>query len=353
MHHAIAGKTFDTLLHVPGLALPTRIVQGVHDAITNSVYSAVRFGGGAALTVAGIVEQHLADSAREPSGAELSLRSVLNAAVGDSLHAAGSALALGMGFHTPSAPLSAQAIGGLGERLCVFVHGLACDEQSWLQPNEAWGQDTASNYGVLLARELGIASIYLRYNTGLAIADNAAQLARELDELARAAPQVRELVLIGHSMGGLVARSAHAAASAQGLAWVRRSTMLICLGSPHQGAPLSKLGHAVAGALGVSNITQPLGRIANVRSQGIKDLRHGIAGVAPKGLALRFIAGSLADETDGLVGKLLGDGLVRSASASDEGLSGDVQRVELAGLGHMALLNHPRVYTVLRGWMAA
>jgi hypothetical protein len=363
MHHAIAGKTFDNLQRFPGLATPTRIVRGVHDAITNSVYAAVRFGGGTALTLAGEVERRVLDPERAPRGAELSLRSVLNAAIGDMLQTSGSTLAVSMGFHSahPPLPLTVEALAGLGRRLCVFVHGLACDEQSWLRPCEAWGDDT-SDYGLRLARELGMASVYLRYNTGLPIAENGRQLAFQLEQLMREAPQVRELVLIGHSMGGLVARSARSVAVEQGLAWSEHAPMLICLGSPHQGAPLEKLGYAVAGGLAISNLTEPLGRIANLRSKGIKDLRHGVAGqdrvasTLPDGLALRFIAGSLADEAGGLanalVGKLLGDGLVRSASASDEGLNGDVQRVELAGLGHMALLNHPRVYAVLRGWLS-
>jgi hypothetical protein len=172
---------------------------------------------------------------------------------------------------------------------------------------------------------------------------------------------VKELVLVGHSMGGLVARSAHAAALARGLKWPERSTLLICLGSPHQGAPLEKIGHLAEAALGLSTVTKPLGRIAKARSRGIKDLRHGVAGQAasttPRGLALRLVAGSLADESSHPVtawfGDLIGDGLVRSSSATDAGLSGDVQRVELAGLGHMALLNHPRVYALLRGWLGA
>jgi len=50
---------------------------------------------------------------------------------------------------------------------------------------------------------------------------------------------------------------------------------------------------------------------------------------------------------------VLGDGLVTTTSASDAGLTGDVQRVELAGLGHMALLNHPRVYALIHDWLAA
>jgi hypothetical protein len=71
--------------------------------------------------------------------------------------------------------------------------------------------------------------------------------------------------------------------------------------------------------------------------------------------ALRLVFGTLGDEADAgmgsLIGKLLGDGLVRPGSASDAGLDGDVERVELAGLGHMSLLNHPRVYAALRRWL--
>ena len=67
------------------------------------------------------------------------------------------------------------------------------------------------------------------------------------------------------------------------------------------------------------------------------------------------MVGGLADESSSAVGqamgRLLGDGLVSRHSAADDGLVGDVQRVELRGLGHMALLNHPRVYAALRGWL--
>jgi pimeloyl-ACP methyl ester carboxylesterase len=368
MHHAIADKTFDALQLVPGLALPARIVQGAHDAITHSVYAAVRHGGGALLSIAGEVERHSVNPDRSPQGAELAIRSALNAAFGDALLASGSTLAVNMGFHTESEPiaLTPEALAGLGERVCVFIHGLGCDEQSWLHPGDAWKgshwADRPSSYGALLADELGISAIYLRYNTGLAIADNAIALAAQLEQLLQAAPpHLRELVLVGHSMGGLVARSAHAVGVGQGMKWPARSSLMICLGTPHQGAPLEKIGALAEAALGVAKVTQPLGRVAKSRSRGIKDLRHGLAGrpaAAPaSGLALRLVAGSLADASgqafDALVGKLLGDGLVRAASATDDGLTGDVQRVELAGLGHMALLNHPRVYVLLRGWLGA
>jgi pimeloyl-ACP methyl ester carboxylesterase len=373
MHEAIADKTFSSLQRVPGLVMPTRIVQGMHDAISQGVYAAVRHGGAAALALAGGVERMTSDSSRQAQGKELALRSALNGVMGDQLAASSSALAVQMALFTEAGPLAlpSVALAHFPKRVCVFIHGLACDEQSWNLRSEGWGTSPWATlltsgapvrYGTLLHDELGIGSLYLRYNTGLAIEQNARQLAALLAQLARAAPQVNAWLLVGHSMGGLVARAALEHGRAEGLAWASRSPMLICLGSPHQGAPLEKIGHVISLALGVSKVTKPLGRIANARSQGVKDLRHGLKGrgaarVLPAALALRFVSATLGDEADALfgpmIGKLFGDGLVRASSASDDGLGGDVQRVELKGLGHMALLNHPRVYAVLREWLGA
>ncbi|HEX3138782.1 MAG TPA: alpha/beta fold hydrolase [Rhizobacter sp.] len=364
MHNAISGKTFDALQRVPGLSVPARLVQGAHDAITTGVYAAVRHGTGALMSLAGDAERFLVNPAHQPQGRELAFLSALNAAAGDALAQAGSPLAVQMGFHTQgeTLELTRTALAGLKPRVCVFVHGLACDEQSWsLFPDawrgSAWEREGAS-YGSVLASELGIDAIYLRYNTGLAIDDNAHQLCGLLGELTESAPQLREIALVGHSMGGLVARRACERRDEASIAWRRLVRTVVCLGSPHQGAPLEKLGHFVASALSLSNMTQPLGTLANVRSRGIKDLRHGLRGKKrePESPALRLVAGSLADEFDAtmgpMVGSMLGDGLVTTTSAADASLAGDVQRVELAGLGHMALLNHPRVYALIRDWLA-
>jgi pimeloyl-ACP methyl ester carboxylesterase len=365
MHNAISGKTFDALLKVPGLSIPIRLVQGAHDAITTGVYAAVRHGTGAFMSLAGDAERFLVDPARQPAGRELAFRSALNAAAGDALAQAGSPLAVQMGFHARGEPLglTPTELAALKARACVFIHGLACDEQSWSLYPDAWRGSPwdreAPSYGSVLESELDISAIHLRYNTGLAIDDNAHELAGLLARLTELAPQVREIALVGHSMGGLVARRACERQDEADIAWRRLVRTVICLGSPHQGAPLEKLGHFVAAALNLSNVTQPLGSIANVRSRGIKDLRHGLRGKKrqPEAPALRLVAGSLADESDAMmgpmVGSMLGDGLVTTTSASDASLTGDVQRVELAGLGHMALLNHPRVYALIRDWLAA
>ena len=181
-----------------------------------------------------------------------------------------------------------------------------------------------------------------------------------LEHAALAAPQVEQWVLIGHSMGGLVARRAHEIAATEALRWAQHTPMIVCLGSPHQGAALEKLGHALSVALDATEVTKPLARVANARSRGVKDMRRGLKGSATPSaapLALRLIFATLGDASNSVIGPLLGqvfgDGLVRARSAADDGLTGDVQRVELAGLGHMGLLNHPRVYAEIRRWLGA
>jgi len=377
MHQAISGNAFDSLGLVPGLSVPTRLVQSVHDAIAQGVYAAVRHGGAAVLSIAGGVERIASDAERIPGEKERVLRGALNGAFGDALAASGSALAVQMGLHDRRGPLplTDAAMASLRPRVCIFVHGLACDEQSWRLRTDAWAASPWADvlregdpiqYGALLEREPGleppISAVWLRYNSGLAIDQNAQQLAELIDRLAQAAPQVDDWLLIGHSMGGLVARRAQALAAEQGRAWSRKVPMIVCLGSPHQGAPLAKFGRVATAALAVSEVTRPLARIVNARSRGIKDLQLGLKGsttdrTGARAPALRLVFATLGDEAGGglgaMVGSLVGDGLVRGGSAADDGLTGDVQRVELAGLGHMGLLNHPRVYAVIRDWIAA
>jgi pimeloyl-ACP methyl ester carboxylesterase len=358
MHLAISSKTFDALAHVPGVSVPAAWVRTAHDAITHGVYSAVRHGGKAALSAAGVAEHLLVDADALPRPAHRVGISALNGVFGDALAQAGNTLAVRMSLHQHGAELALtpEVLGDLKPRVAVFIHGLACDETSWL----VTGAEENSDYGSTLERDLGMSAIYLRYNTGLAVYDNAQALSDMLERLVQNAPaRVRELTLIGHSMGGLVARRACALASTSNATWQRRVGSIICLGTPHQGSGWEKLGHVAAAALNVSRVTQPLARLANARSQGIQDLRCGLKTKAVFELTseppLRLITGSLSDDTSSLIGKfagaVLGDGLVAEQSAADDGLTGDVQRLHLPGVGHMALLHDTRVDAALRGWL--
>ena len=138
--------------------------------------------------------------------------------------------------------------------------------------------------------------------------------------------------------------------------WPGTTRMLVCLGSPHLGSPLERLGHLAHSLLDRTAITAPLGKIAGARSQGIKDLRHG-PGTPERAhsptIAYRFLGASLAGDTDHPLGNWLGDGLVPLASATGHAIDGDVETASLGNLGHMALVTDTRVYRQIRDWLAA
>src|SRR5690349_9768270 len=78
-------------------------------------------------------------------------------------------------------------------------------------------------------------------------------------------------------MGGLVIRSACHYADTLDHQWIARTRRAIYLGSPHLGAPLEKGGHLVSVALAAipNPVVKLTGTLANLRSAGVKDLRHG------------------------------------------------------------------------------
>ena len=76
-------------------------------------------------------------------------------------------------------------------------------------------------------------------------------------------------------MGGLVSRSACHYAEVAGHAWRRKLGKLLCLGSPHHGAPFERGGHWVDVLLGVSRYAAPLARLGQIRSAGVTDMRFG------------------------------------------------------------------------------
>ena len=357
MHQAIAGKSFSVLTQIPLLSGPASIAQAVHDAIAGGVYAAIRHGSGAVLGTAAMIERTLpADSGDGlPGRTASSLRSALNAAFGDHLSGIGNVLAIDMGIYVDGrlVPLDGNALDlafpGGGGRLSLFIHGLAFDEHCW----EA-GHESEVDLGRQLATEFGYTPLYLRYNTGLPIADNGTRLAALLEQLIAVWPeQVSELLLVGHSMGGLIARCACEVAAESDFYWPQVTSMLVCLGSPHLGSPVERLGHAANTALGMSKITAPLGKIAAARSQGVKDLRHGPGAnpAAPHGIAFRFLGSTLTDDIDHPLAEWLGDGLVTLGSATEHPLVGDIKSARLGGIAHMALLTEPRVYAQVAGWL--
>jgi pimeloyl-ACP methyl ester carboxylesterase len=263
-------------------------------------------------------------------------------------------------------------------RLAVFVHGLCETDDAWRFAPLGRRDATRVTYGSRLRRDLGYTPVYVRYNTGLHVSDSGRRLSRLLDELAESWPQpVEEIALVGHSMGGLVARSACHAGHEANARWVDRLRHVFCLGTPHLGAPLEKAANVAGWALARLPETRPLARLVNGRSAGIKDLRFGSCVEADwcdcdpdeflkdrcqnvpflETATYYFVGATLAQRPDDPLGVLLGDLLVRYPSASGSGPRRRIpfeidNGLHLGGLNHFDLLNHPSVYEQLSKWLA-
>jgi len=298
MHRAIAAR---------GLGA----VGEVQSALAAPVYATIRAGvalGGA------IAETALHGSTRSlPVG----LTGVLNGAVGDRLATDYPALAT---------RLQAVVDGPLDGHVVVFLHGLVHTELHWGHRD--------------VAEEIGASALHVRYNSGLDIATNGRDLAALLENLVSEHPITR-LSLVGHSMGGLVARAAVHEALGDGHSWLPLLRDVVCLGSPHLGSPVERGAAAMSWLLGAFPESAPLGALVDRRSAGIKDLAHGAPYTAAPLVRQHFLAATIAEDPTGVPGRLVGDLLVSTASATDAAQEAD--RHVLGGLSHLALLHDPRV----------
>ncbi len=202
------------------------------------------------------------------------LLAILNGVMGDHLAQTGNPLALPMRFRHQGEALQIERDAlrrsalRPGNKLLVQVHGLCMNDLDWLRA----GHD----HGAALARELGYTPIHLHYNSGRRISANGRDFADALETLLDEWPvAVEELVILGHSMGGLVARSACHYAQQAEHAWLDSLRSLVCLGTPHHGAPLERAGNGFNAWLGASPYTAPFTRLGRIRSAGVQDLRHG------------------------------------------------------------------------------
>ena len=339
--------------------------RGITGLVYRSVHGGVRLvGQGIDLGLAPLV-------ALLPEGESTPVRDAFVAAVngvfGDYLVRTGNPLAIEMDLRYHDRPLDlenpSEAFGDGQDsrpsgRILVMVHGLCLNDRHWLRE----GHD----HGAALAADLRHTPLYVRYNTGLHIGDNGRDLAEMLETLVRNWPRpVDELVILGHSMGGLVARSAFHHAREAGHEWPSRLRRLFFLGTPHHGSPLERGGHRLDYVLEVSPYSAPFTRIGRMRSAGITDLRHGTITRGghehvplPAGVRCYALAATLGARRGLLGERLVGDGLVPLDSAlGRHARSGhtlhfpkDRQWVGY-GMGHLELMSRPEVYSQLHAWM--
>src|SRR5690349_21226443 len=275
VHEAVARRAFRA---VGQASEPTRVI---HDGIASAVYGTLRLAGEAAGAAAGRAAAAVSGGGEvlERSTSGRFAKAAINALVGDQLEERGSEVCVEMAVRARArdVPLAPRAIAAAFPdatgRLALFVHGLGEDERAWRLRAAAQGGAT---YGSRLRADLGFTPVYLRYHTGLHISENGRRLSALIEMLAARWPvPLDEILVVGHSMGGLVARSAcHHAATAPH-AWLGRVHDLVFLGSPHLGAPLEKAVNVGSWGLALAAESRPFAEVLNTRSAGIKDLRFG------------------------------------------------------------------------------
>jgi pimeloyl-ACP methyl ester carboxylesterase len=355
VHRAIADRAF-------GAAGPgARGSKLLHDAIAGSVYATVRGAAAAAgLAADAVLARRAAPTGRmlstTPRGAVL--LGAVNGLIGDALERDGSDLQQRMSVRAAGQAVPPAAFSDAGRRLAIFVHGL-------FESELAWRFGGGESYGERLARDAGYTPVYVRYNSGRHISENGRSLA---DLLAGWPGEIEEIALVGHSMGGLVARSACHQASERGDAWVSRVGHVVTLGSPHRGAPLEHAVQFTVAALGVVPETRPLAAFLRRRSAGIRDMRRGsvveedwrdrdpdaLRAAACREVPLLagathcFVAATVTESPRHPIGRVVGDWLVLEPSATYRAQ----EALHVGGAHHLALLNHPQVYERLREWLA-
>jgi pimeloyl-ACP methyl ester carboxylesterase len=382
VHTAVAGRLF-------GLAgkhaAPIRLM---HDGIAAIAYGSTKLGAKYLPPVAGLlaatVHEPTAGSAHDvPRG-----RFVLGAISGlwgDRIADEQASLAPQLRMRIHGGPLrrvpanlaaDAAEAGSATGRIVVFLHGLCETDMCWsFAAEKRWGDRTCT-YGSLLRDADGWTPLYLNCNTGVHISDNGLELAEQLEELIEVWPvEVTEIALVGHSLGGLIARSAAHQGDKLGHAWVKPLRHVVGLGTPHLGAPLERFTNWGTHRLARLPETQPFATWLNRRSVGIKDLRYGATieddwvGFDPDelltdrctpatllpGVAYSVASATLSRDPEGLFAH---DLLVQHGSAHGVGAVRSIpfdhdRTFHLGGRKHhFDLLADAAVYEQLRNWLA-
>jgi len=273
IERAIAGRVFSILDR------SAEVSRWIHGGVAAGVAAGLRgaadgLGRGTAAAMRTLAPE------RAPSTTALGagVLAAINGLIGDALDRDRSELAQEMSVRLGGEAVALEgdslerAFPDAGPKLAVFLHGLMETEFSWLHFAGAAG----GSYGSRLAADLGYTPVYVRYNTGRHVSENGRSLDELLERLVVQWPmEVAEIALIGHSMGGLVARSACHLANERRAGWVSRIRHTVTLGTPHLGAPLAQAAHYANAVLGAVPETRALAAPLRRRSAGIRDLRQG------------------------------------------------------------------------------
>lgn len=371
MHETIARRP---LPWSPPPDKPTR----AHGLVASSVYSLVHNAIDACAKGVDLAFHVLPGHQTVQPGTDRETRmsAALNGVCGDHLESTNNPLSIPMRLFQDGLPVKTSSSGlaaaypDASPHVTVLVHGLCVSELCWSRENKP-------DIGSQLHEQLGMTPVYLRYNTGRHISTNGREFSTLLQELCTHWPvPVESLSLIGHSMGGLVIRSACWYANEENRSWIRFMRRVISLGTPHHGSPVEKVGHLFDLAMRGIQYVEPLA-FGRKRSAGIKDLRYGNLldqdwldqeedeslvdrrSAAPllTGVDYYFAAASLGRHVRDPKGMLLGDLLVSTKSATGNH-DDERMRLEISPencrvfheQSHLGLLSDAKVHAQIIEW---
>jgi pimeloyl-ACP methyl ester carboxylesterase len=356
---------------------PVSKAMGVSGLVYESIRSVAKLAGtgvDASLEpIMGILQQDKASPERE------AVVAAINGVIGDHLAEDGNPLAISMAlrYEGKTLALDPEALKTVfpkpGSKLIIMVHGLCMSDRQW-----AW---KGHHHGRYLEKETGYTPLYLRYNSGLHISSNGRAMAAIMEDLMENWPvPIEEIVIVGHSMGGLVSRSAHYYAMQEGFKWPQRWTKLFFVGTPHHGAPMERAGNWLETMLGDIPYAGSIARLGRLRSAGITDLRYGSirdedwSGAdrfdrkgdtrqwlpLPEDVTCYAIAATTAKSPGKNILDMPGDGLVPVSSAlgwhkyENKRLDIPHERQRTGyGIAHLDLLSNPAVSRQLADWIKA
>ncbi len=368
MHHTIAS--LGGLLSKPG----QKRTRGITGLVYRSIRTVTGWVGGGLDAFLDKLTLIIEDKESSP-GREAMLAAV-NGVLGDYLADKENPLTISMQLRKNGRVISVekQTLSELVQqsngKIILMVHGSCMNDLQWNRQ----GHD----HGAMLASDFGYLSVYLHYNSGRHISENGREFAHLLESFIKKCPQPIELMIIAHSMGGLVSRSACFYAKQTGHSWLSQLQKIIFLGTPHHGAPLEKGGNWIDNILEISPYSKPFSRMGKIRSAGITDLRYGnivdedwkgqdrfklskdprIPVHLPNDVACYAIAATTGKESSKVGDALIGDGLVPLNSALGRHKNPDLnllfpenQQWIGRNMNHLDLLNHPDVYEIITQWL--
>jgi pimeloyl-ACP methyl ester carboxylesterase len=302
---------------------------------------------------------------------------VLNGVIGDYLEKTENPLQIDMQFRYQAKAISLnsksiqKSYPVINGKILLMVHGSSMSDIQWTHKEH--------NHGLALAKELYKTPIYLHYNSGLHISTNGQNFNKLLEELVVSWPvPVKEIVILGHSMGGLIARSAMHYGQKTQNSWTDHLQKVVFLGTPHHGAPLEQAGNYLDVVLEALPYARPFARLGKIRSAGVTDLRYGnlldedwqhidrfkMNGdkrqniPLPEKIACYSIAGVIGKSITSSARQFLGDNMVGVKSAlgqhenAGKNLNFKKDHTWIAyENSHLDLLSNPKVYQKIKEWI--